>query len=272
MSLSSNKAIPATEKLEDSSTIAQSFPFFLKIASGTNGGRGVWLIKNQEEHDAALKTRECNAAETVLLAQKATFGRVVCSQVIYDHGRPVAFFFVESNTDEDLAAVGRKYVLSSEDREVKKKAELKEHQWTTVVKVLWQVGDTTRYHGMIDIEFIVADESNPGVNAGSVWLLEFNPRFSGSVNAALSNPGFLDAYFDVVFERVDMNAPIREFSQGVQIRSSYNLYNVLPFYLKHFYEVLLVREWNIGFGVDRRQPKRPTGERKNVITHNNIDR
>ena len=56
---------------------------------------------------------------------------------------------------------------------------------------------------MIDIEFIIANDSNDHAEPGSVWLLECNPRFSGDIHTTLSNPGFLDLYFQVMNGDVD---------------------------------------------------------------------
>lgn len=110
--------------------------------------------------------------------------------------------FAKSVQADDLAGQGSKYVNSqSEDYKrmhSHKKVELKDEQWEAVTKIFLQIGEATRYHGMIDIEFIVAGDGNDHATPGSVWLLECNPRFSGDIHTTLSNPGFLDLYFDLL--------------------------------------------------------------------------
>merc|ERR1711957_823049 len=44
----------------------------------------------------------------------------------------------------------------------------------------------------------IAGDNNPQAEPGSLWLLECNPRFSGDIHTTLSNPGFLDLYFQVM--------------------------------------------------------------------------
>ena len=56
---------------------------------------------------------------------------------------------------------------------------------------------------------------------GSIWLLEMNPRFSGDIHTTLSNPGFLDLYFDVVFDRADVTAPVINFTQGTEMKADF---------------------------------------------------
>ena len=118
--------------------------------------------------------------------------------------------FAKSVAADDLAGQGAKYVNSqSEDYKQMhshKKVELEDAQWEAVTKIFLQIGQATRYHGMIDLEFIVSGEGNAHAPPGSVWLLECNPRFSGDIHTTLSNPGFMDLYFDVLSDNIPPDA------------------------------------------------------------------
>jgi hypothetical protein len=72
---------PKTVKLDPASPPA--FPFFLKVSSGTNGGRGVWLCRDQKALDSALAVKSNKEPGTLLLAQTPEFGKLVCAQVVY---------------------------------------------------------------------------------------------------------------------------------------------------------------------------------------------
>ena len=80
-------------KIED-----QPYPFFLKVASGTNAGRGVWHCTNTKELEEALQTKEVKyrGDDNLLLVQTPTYGDIVCAEVIYNHGKPLGFFFAQS--------------------------------------------------------------------------------------------------------------------------------------------------------------------------------
>jgi len=88
-------ATPQTE-LFDPKKEKQDYPFFLKVASGTNAGRGVWHCKNDDDLVAALKSKEANGMGVLLLAQKPTYGEIICAEIIYQKGKPVGFFFAKS--------------------------------------------------------------------------------------------------------------------------------------------------------------------------------
>jgi len=126
------------------------------------------------------------------------------------------------------------------------KVELDDKQWEAVTKIFQQIGDATSYHGMIDIEFIVAGEGNTHAEKGSVWLLECNPRFSGDIHTTLSNPGFLDLYFDVLYNRLDESKlSIGNYSVGVDMKSSFGDFYPTNFYVENPFHVLSLRHWNV---------------------------
>ncbi|KAL3909084.1 MAG: hypothetical protein SGARI_002771 [Bacillariaceae sp.] len=153
-------ATPSTE-LFDAEEKEQQYPFFLKVASGTNAGRGVWHCKNDDDLQAALKSKEARSKDALLLRQTPIYGDIICSQIVYNHGTPVGFFFAKSVQADDLAGMGKNYVFA-QSKTVKEmnshvKVELSEDQWDSVSKIFEQIGQATNYHGMIDIEFIVAE-------------------------------------------------------------------------------------------------------------------
>jgi len=100
-----NIQTPETEKF-DRTKEKQEYPFFLKVASGTNAGRGVWHCKNDGDLAEALKDKETQGKDVVLLRQKPTYGEVICAEVLYVHGFPVGFFFAKSVQADDLAGMG----------------------------------------------------------------------------------------------------------------------------------------------------------------------
>jgi len=243
---------PETKKLADAKEEGLEFPFFLKISSGTNGGRGVWLVRDQEAFDKAMAEKlnvECAAdPDNLHLVQAPTFGKIICSEVVYSHGKPIGFWFAQSTNADDLAGVGIKYMcgcMTAKSGEVSHvKVELTDDQWAAVTQVFHDVGSATKYHGMIDIEFIVAGPDNKNVEEGSVWLLEMNPRFSGDIHTTLSNPGFLDLYFDIVFDRANTNAPVINFTRGVEMKADFKQWSPGNFYASHPRAITNVRNWN----------------------------
>jgi ATP-grasp domain len=245
-----NIATPSTE-LFDKDAEQQQYPFFLKVASGTNGGRGVWHCKNDDDLKEALKAKEARAKDVVLLRQTPIYGDIICSQIVYNHGKPVGFFFAKSVQADDLAGIGKNYVFS-QSKSVKEmnshvKVELSEDQWDAVSGIFEQIGQATNYHGMIDIEFIVAGPGNANVECGSVWLLECNPRFSGDIHTTLSNPGFLDLYFDVVNGNINKhdNVACGNYSRGVDMKATFGQFKPANFYVEHPLKVLSVRHWRV---------------------------
>lgn len=100
-----NIVTPITEKF-DPSLERQAYPFFLKVASGTNAGRGVWHCKNDDDLKDALKDKETRGNNVLLLRQTPTYGEVICAEVLYSHGFPIGFFFAKSVQADDLAGMG----------------------------------------------------------------------------------------------------------------------------------------------------------------------
>jgi len=233
------------------------YPFFFKVASGTNAGRGVWHCTSPKDLTEALQAKEVIRAKKEninLLIQQATYGKIICAEVIYSHGKPLGFFFATSVCAEDLAGMGASYI-QSQDAEYKQKhshdkVELTETQWETCTKVFQQLGQETNYHGMIDIEFIIAnDDTNNDRDecaVGSVWLLECNPRFSGDIHTTLSNPGFLDLYFQVMngIDAVALKGmKCGNYSLGVDMKSEFGNYFPTQFYVSNPLNVLNIRHW-----------------------------
>ena len=90
---------PATDVYDHSLPVdEQPFPFFLKVASGTNAGRGVWHVTNPDELREALESKEIKwrTEDNMLLVQTPTYGDIICAEVIYNHGTPLGFFFAQS--------------------------------------------------------------------------------------------------------------------------------------------------------------------------------
>jgi phosphoribosylaminoimidazole carboxylase (NCAIR synthetase) len=227
----------------------QQYPFFLKVASGTNAGRGVWHCENEHDLKEALKAKETKGKDVVLLRQTPTYGEIVCAEIIFDHGKPLGFFFAKSIQAEDLAGMGKAYVLSQKE-EYKQlsshvKVELEDEQWHAVTKIFKQIGDATKYHGMIDIEFIIAGEGNAHAEPGSVSLLECNPRFSGDIHTTLSNPGFLDLYFNVLNNDIQDDHVVGNYSVGVEMKSSLGQFSPTNFYCEHPQHVISIRHWHV---------------------------
>lgn len=243
-------ATPPTE-LFDRDLEQQQYPFFLKVASGTNGGRGVWHCKNDDDLREAIKTKETKAKGALLLNQTPIYGDIICSQIVFNHGKPVGFFFAKSVQADDLAGIGKNYVFS-QSKSVKEmnshvKVELSDDQWNAVSNIFEQIGEATNYHGMIDIEFIVAGPGNSNAECGSVWLLECNPRFSGDIHTTLSNPGFLDLYFDVVNGNLEEHQHVTcgNYSRGVDMRATFGEFKPTNFYVEHPLKVLSLRHWRV---------------------------
>jgi carbamoylphosphate synthase large subunit len=85
--------IPTPEtKLFDPKNV--DYPFFLKVASGTNAGRGVWHCTCPKELQDALQAKEVTkrGKNVALLAQMPTYGEIICAEIIYQHGKPLGFF------------------------------------------------------------------------------------------------------------------------------------------------------------------------------------
>jgi len=224
------------------------YPFFLKVSSGTNAGRGVWHCKNAVGLKEALQSKEITKRDDddiVLIKQKPVSGDIITAQIIFRYGTPVGFFFCQSVQSEDLQGMGANWVKSQRD-DVKDlvsdiKVELTDKQWEELHKTFTKIGNRTLYHGMMDIEFIV----NP---TEGLFLLECNPRFSGGLHTTLSNAGFLDLYFDVVDNKNDSNqdnSPIcGNYSAGVDLKARLGDFDPTGFYLKHPLKVLSLRHWS----------------------------
>jgi hypothetical protein len=235
-------------KIED-----QTYPFFFKVSSGTNGGRGVWHCTEPKDLEEALQSKEVKhrdgGDDNLLLVQTPTYGDIVCSEVIYNHGKPLGFFFAQSVNAGDLAGMGSSYVNSQDDEYKQKhshqKVTLSDDQWESVTKIFHQLGQETKYHGMIDIEFIIAKgDKNPHAIEDSIWLLECNPRFSGDIHTTLSNPGFLDLYFQVMNGTIPVDMGCGNYSVGVDMKSTFGNYYPTQFYVSNPLNVLSIRHWH----------------------------
>jgi len=250
---------PHTEKFDVHKK--QCYPFFLKIASGTNAGRGVWHCENDKDLlEAVYEAQESHDwDEMTLLVQQPTYGEIICAEVLYEQGCPVGHFFAKSVRANDLSGMGKNYILSqtseNKNRPSHVKVELADYQWKAIRKIFAKIGMATGYHGMIDIEFIVAGPDNAHAVPGSVWLLECNPRFSGKIHTNLSNPAFLGKYFDIVRgvdskqcsgeRRERRSSACRDYSSGVELKAEFGNFNPAGFYARHPLKVLCLRAWTI---------------------------
>lgn len=232
---------PKTEFLNASD---HQYPFFLKVSSGTNAGRGVWHCKDEGDLKAALKDKEVTKRDEVnslLIKQTPVSGDIITAQIIFDNGVPAGFFFCQSVQSENLAGMGDNWIKSQRD-DIKDmvsdiKVDLTDTQQEELHEVFTRIGRRTKYHGMMDIEFIInADDA--------FYLLEINPRFSGGLHTTLSNPGFLDLYFDVVNnKRTTTDLSCGNYSSGVVMKARLGDFDPTGFYLKHPLTVVSVRHW-----------------------------
>jgi len=240
-----NILTPDTEVVDakDPHKQTHQYPFFLKVSSGTNAGRGVWHCKDENDLKEALNRKEITKRDNdiVLIKQTPVLGDIITAQIVFDHGKPVGFFFCQSVQSEDLADMGSKWVKSQSD-DVKDmvsdiKVELTDKQWDELHKTFTKIGNRTLYHGMMDIEFIV----NP---TEGLFLLECNPRFSGGLHTTLSNAGFLDLYFDVANNKnKNPSNTCGNYSAGVDLNARLGDFNPTGFFLKHPLKVLSLRHW-----------------------------
>lgn len=242
---------PDTEIVDQTHPTQQvhQYPFFLKIASGTNAGRGVWLCKNENDLQEALETPEMkNNDDVLLIKQKPVSGDIICGQAIYDHGKPRGYFFTKSVQSDNLAGMSENYIRSQsaavKDIVSHVKVELTDSQWDTIHNTFTAIGNETKYNGMIDIEFIVSPTEG-------LCLLECNPRFSGALHTTLSNVGFLDLYFDALMNydaddvrkvKTDMCG---NYSAGVEMQARVGNFSPAAYYAKDPLRVLSLRQWNL---------------------------
>jgi len=257
----------------------QQYPFFLKVASGTNAGRGVWHCKNDNDLKDALNQKEITKRnrDVLLIKQKPVSGDIITAQIIFDKGTPAGSFFCQSVQSENLAGMGANWVQSQRD-DIKNlvsdiKVELTDRQSEVLNEIFTKIGNKTSYHGMMDIEFIV----NP---IEGICLLECNPRFSGGLHTTLSNPGFLDLYFDVVtnknrnninrekntLNKTNQSAPVcGNYSAGVEMKAKLGDFDPTGFYLKHPLKVLSLRHWFTDSHITYR-PESPSPSSSSVKT------
>ena len=239
--------------------------------------------------------KECTAdLHNLHLVQTPTFGTIICAEVVYDHGKPLGFWFSPSVAADDLAGVGKSYIfscckkegqashvgvnLNDEQWEVRLDEERSDsstsptsvtnsfplvasllvprsslHSFQAVTDIFHKVGAGANYHGMTDIEFIIAGPDNVNAEEGSVWLLEMNPRFSGAIHTTLSNPGFLDLYFAVLLGTADRDAPIINFCTDTEMMADFKAFSPSSFYASNPRVVLHCRNWGLFSDVPIRQ-------------------
>ena len=245
-----NTDTPKTEKFEESEDKGK-FPYFLKVSSGTNAGRGVVFVKSQEQLDETIAEFKKAQPDPLLLVQQPILGRIIQGQFCYENGKCLAFFFTEMTEAEDLAGGATKMYLGAFSKSTwakecsSQKVELDDAQWEAVTHIAVNVGKATKYHGFMDIEFLIPPPEQAQELTAAAYLLECNPRFSGDIHTTLSNPGFLDTYFDILYERVDEDQNPVVYSADTEITTRYKDFNPIKFYTTHPMQILGNRNWKI---------------------------
>lgn len=239
-------------------------PCFIKKTFHTWASRGVTKVCGVEQYDKAvakitlrdgLQLADVPDREVQLVVQKGDPGSIFGSQSIWYLGRLVSAYIWKENTSviENMSATISRTLAGKFGRAEAEpsmfKVESREIR-DEMLRLLGDIGRAANYTGMMDIEFVVS-EGHERVETPLVRILEFNPRFSGGVHAALGS-GFLEDYMSLLVSRAqgssDEKLHHRETwplvrSDGHEPRCRLQDYNVVQFYAARMWAMLQLRSW-----------------------------
>ena len=184
---------PKTE--EDIFEFAKSGEFILKLRVGS-GGRGVYRIKNLEEYFSLKRNLKFNEEDVLL--QKAVKGKQLSVSALSDSSGFIAAFVYERLRFHPHPFGPATYLKSSRDDECLLYSE--------------KLARRVKYSGIVNFDFIVDEVDN------KPKLIDVNPRFWGSVNAAaVCGIDFPWLLYQFYLGSVDEFA--EEYVEGIHLRS-----------------------------------------------------
>ena len=199
--------------------IGKKYPAYVKSVYST-GGKGTQTYNDINElFDSHSKIKE-NIVDRII--QPCVKGTIYTANAIYSKGVMIDIFILKS-----LSFINdTKTIRMPPFCEVIRTDIFNEYMKT--------IGNNTGYSGMLEVEFLVND-------AGKIYLMEYNPRFSGSFICATDN----DASIAKNYMNILCDLPIIPFSQK-EIIYSFSIVRDIQYYIKQSYQnpkTLLKLSW-----------------------------
>lgn len=251
-------------------------PCFLKECFDTVGGDGVIKIDKLEDYDDAVlrlsKGKGPQPADTIgvdqhIVIQAGHPGRICTSHNIFYKGTHVSQYTTKENADniDRLGDLRLDMALGSwspnkDDLTLSFKLDLDDPSDRNVrdqaITTMKQVGKALNYTGMLEVEFIIAEEPDAVIN-----VLEFNPRFSGACHAYVGS-GMVQDYMHILSliasTKGDTDS-VMKVASTFHVRSDAHVpkanfkdYNCPKFYLKQPGTIFKLRNYEIGNSVSLR--------------------
>ena len=177
--------IPRTVALAPTDTDLPFLPAYIKIASGTNGGRGVAYVSTATQAAATIASW-AKAGHREFVAQQPVTGTVIVIQTVLYRGRVQVMVMWRRAFEGGLV---RRYMFPATHQGPSYVC-IAPHLQDRVAAFVQSISERTNYTGPLDVEIIAAED-------GRLMLLEFNPRFSGGLQNAIGSP-VMDVYWSLL--------------------------------------------------------------------------
>ena len=198
-------------------------PLYVKRCAGTNGGSGVIRVETDDALLKQLNKWHCYCVVT----QESISGSHATSDCIFKDGKLLAAHFASSLLGDDTRGRALKDFVRRNHKITNHS--LDQATIDRVMPYVVKIGERMRLSGPMNIDFLVSDDE--------VYVLEFNPRLSGTIHHAASGP-LLAALFSQLLDEI---APPRQLYvanwEPVSLRDT----SVVSFYLQRLHEFIWVQ-------------------------------
>ena len=210
-----------------------NFPLYLKKSYDTNGSidvfkidnkiileeklqdiKGKWILQNKLEHN--------HASIDILYLNGIPISITIHSHKWHTNMRSISteYFFPTIYSLETHVSVDSKYIKD-------------------IIKIVKKVGKYSNYSGIMNIDILI--------NNDKPYLLEINPRFSGSIYISIKT-SLLNDYFNILFKKkINMNKiPHIDYKKNkIHKASEVKDYSIVPFCVENIDVILSIDKINI---------------------------
>ncbi|OEU21303.1 hypothetical protein FRACYDRAFT_234930 [Fragilariopsis cylindrus CCMP1102] len=246
-------------------TIRDGKPVFLKECFDTCAGDGVIKVDKMEDYFSAVvriskgkgpQRADTGGLDQHIIIQAGHPGRIACCHSIFYKGEMVSTYVTKENGElmdklgdlkaemtfgtwspnkVDMTCSFKLDLDDPSDRNVRDQA----------VSIMEKVGKDLNYSGMLETEFIIANEPD-----AILHVLEFNPRFSGACHAYVG-AGMVQDYMHIlglIASTKDDTDAVMEVAGTTRVRSDTHVpksnfkdYNAGKFYMKQPLTIVKLR-------------------------------
>lgn len=202
------------------------YPYFLKKAYDSNGAQDVFMIKDYED----LEEKVVDIKGRWIL-QEHLEPNHASIDILYHEGKTISVTMHSHKWHTDMRSISNEYFFPT-IYSLETHKSIPRKYVDDIMIIVNNVGIHSNYTGIMNIDMLITKDKP--------YLLEINPRFSGSIYISM-NTSLLKDYFKVLLKNKINNEPNVDYKESsITKASEVKDFSIIPFAMEHIGIILSV--------------------------------